>query len=83
MPVNWKKTLEEYGGEREIDELKITVWNIKNDNGAIIHINIENGWSNNDYPNPLKDEFKYQETRKNIKWNKKFAHLVNDVVVYI
>lgn len=63
--------------------MKITVWNVRNDNGVIKLNHIEDGWSDNEYPLPIKKEYKNQESWKNMKWEKKYAHLVNDVVVYI
>lgn len=63
--------------------MKITVWNIVNDKGVIYHNHIEIGWSDSNYPKPKKKEYVNQKAWENMKWIKKYAHLINDVVVYI
>lgn len=63
-------------------KLKITVWSIKNDNGAIVFNHIEDGWSDSEYPLPIKSKYKNQEAWKKSKWDKKYANLINDIVVY-
>lgn len=62
--------------------MKITVWNYVNDKGVIFHNHIENGWVDGDYPKPKKVEYTNQQAWKNMKWQKKYAHLVDGVVVY-
>lgn len=62
--------------------MKVTVWSIKNDKGAVIFNHLENGWSESDYPLPKRIEFKNQEAWKNMKWTRKYANLVDGVVVY-
>jgi hypothetical protein len=60
--------------------MKITVWNMINDRGVIYFNHIENGWSDSVYPKPKKDEYTNQKAWENMKWIKKYAYLVNDVV---
>jgi Zn-finger domain-containing protein len=59
--------------------MKITVWSMI-EKGVIRHNHIENGWVDNDYPKPLKGEYVNQKAWKNMKWIRKYAHLVNGVV---
>lgn len=63
--------------------MKITVWNHKNDKGIIKLNHIENGWVDGDFPQPIKKEFVNQKGWEKMKWEKKYANLVNGVVVYI
>lgn len=63
--------------------MKITVWNIVSDKGIVLHNHIENGWSDSNYPTPIKESFSNQKAWKNIKWVRKYAHLVNGVVIHI
>lgn len=57
--------------------MKITVWSIKNDSGATIHNHIENGWSDSNHPESVRGQVKYN------KWERKYAHLVDGIVVHI
>jgi hypothetical protein len=70
---------------------KITCWakieKIKDKEGKIIGENISHnhfseGWSEEDYPLPVKEEYSNQKAWKDQKWQKKFAHLVDNKVVY-
>ena len=56
--------------------MKITVWNMVNEKGVVFHNHIEDGWSDNSYPTRNK------KAQKNMKWVRKYAHLINGVVVY-
>lgn len=62
--------------------MKITVWDILKKDGSTLHNHIENGWVEGNYPKPLKEEFTNQKSWENMDWVKKYATLVNDVVVY-
>lgn len=63
--------------------MKITVWNLVTDKGVIKMNHIEDGWVDGDFPKPKKKEFVNQKGWEKLKWTKKYANLVNDVVVYI
>ncbi|MGG3890261.1 hypothetical protein [Metabacillus fastidiosus] len=62
--------------------MKITVWNIKKDNGTTVHNHIENGWVDGGYPKPIKDEFTNQKAWENMNWDKKYANLINGKIIY-
>jgi hypothetical protein len=63
--------------------MKITVWNQVDDKGTVYFNYIENGWADGEYPKPKKNEYINQKAWENLKWIKKYAHLVNDVVCYV
>lgn len=63
--------------------MKITIWKVVKDNGTIVFNHIEDGWSESNFPLPIKPKFLNQQAWKNMNWQKKYAHLINDIVVYI
>ncbi len=63
--------------------MKITVWSYRNDDNATIHNHIETGWVKGNYPKPRRADYINQRSWKNMKWTKRHAYLVNNIVVNI
>lgn len=62
---------------------KITVWSVLDEKGKFSkHNHIENGWSEQIKPQPLKEEFTNQQGWQKFNWIRKYAYLIDGKVVY-
>ena len=62
---------------------KVTIWYIVDNSGKETLNHMEYGWSSNDYPLPIKEEFINQKAWSNSKWNKSHKFINSDNVIVV